>query len=618
MGGMVSLGMGGDPNCRSRDEDGMKESQSSERLLWPASLTLSRDQIISSWTETLSQWSSDPPEPYLALARVVRYNGALGAFALLAIAQPPMRNGPVRRLGGQVSRRQPSHRDVAVAALLDERDRVLLVRTRKLPDTWQPPGGGVDPQDSSPVAALAREIDEELGLSISPERFGFEFRTNYDFGSGSVYCFSAKVGHTPPLVLNRSEIEEAAWFPLPLARDLPSYPATTALIEHLVESARHNSGESLYSRSLSRLCLGDVQLKNRVGVGPINSSLFNGDGSISELHLSFYSRFVSGGVGLLYVGGVAVSRAGRSNAGSLVLARPEDTRGVTTLAELCRNAGITLAVQLMHSGRQARSVEIGHPLVAASAIPCPVVGEVPRELQRDEIRAVCRQFGKAAALAETAGADLIEIHGAHGYLVGGFLSPYSNLRTDEYRAVIGGESRFLTELLTEVRSHTSLPVGLRISAVENVPGGLDIDALLGTLSYVREELAFLSVTGGVYVPEGDVIIPNRQLAHMLWREQAALLRRSLALPVLLSGNFHTLEEIESTLADKCADAILMVRTFLAEPDFLQKVLAGQSQAVHECINCNQCKYHTRKEPHVYCPFNRELIAIRRHWLRSRR
>jgi 2,4-dienoyl-CoA reductase-like NADH-dependent reductase (Old Yellow Enzyme family)/8-oxo-dGTP pyrophosphatase MutT (NUDIX family) len=574
---MVSLGMGGDPNCRSRDEDGMNESASSEGPFWPASLTPSGGPITPLWAEALSVEPSGPPEPYLALARVVRYDGAVTAFSLLAIARPPIHSRPARQVGEQVSRRQPSHRDVAVAALLDETDRVLLVRTRKLPDKWQPPGGGVDPEDSSPVAALAREIDEELGLSISPERFGFEFRTNYDFGSGTVYCFSTRVGQTPPLALNHSEIEEAAWVPLSIAVHLPSYPATHALLEHLLESETYESGESLYSRSLSRLRLGDVQLRNRVGVGPINSSLFNGDGGISKLHLNFYSRLVNGGVGLLYVGGVAVSQAGRSNAGSLVLARPENTSGVTTLAELCRNAGATLAVQLMHSGRQARSAEIGHPLVAASAIPCPVMGEVPRELQSDEIQAICRQFGNAAALAETAGADLIEIHGAHGYLVGGFLSPYSNLRTDEYRAVIGGESRFLTELLAEVRSRTSLPVGLRISAVENVPGGLDIDSLLGTLSHAREELAFLSVTGGLYVPEGDVIIPNRQLAHMLWREQAALLRRSLALPVLLSGNFHTLDEIETTLADKCADAVLMVRTFLADPDFLKKYHAGQTQ-----------------------------------------
>jgi 2,4-dienoyl-CoA reductase-like NADH-dependent reductase (Old Yellow Enzyme family) len=271
----------------------------------------------------------------------------------------------------------------------------------------------------------------------------------------------------------------------------------------------------------------------------------------------------------------------------------------------------------MHSGRQAKSDEIGYPLVAASAIPCPVSGETPRELQRNEIHAIVQQFGVAAALAETAGADLIEIHGAHGYLVGGFLSPYSNSRTDEYRAVIGGESRFLRELLDEVRSCTSLPIGLRVSVVENVPGGLDIYSLLRTLSYAREDLAFLSVTGGVYVPEGDVIIPNRQSAHMLWREQAVLLRRSLALPVLLSGNFHTLDEIEATLTDNCADVVLMVRALLADPDFLQKYHAGKSHNVRACTNCNLCKYHTRREPHVYCPFNPDLIAIRRHWLRSR-
>ena len=74
--------------------------------------------------------------------------------------------------------RQPSHREVAVAALLDEADRMLLVRTNKLPKHWQPPGGGVDPEDSSPVAALRREIDEELGISIDPRSLDFQLPIN--------------------------------------------------------------------------------------------------------------------------------------------------------------------------------------------------------------------------------------------------------------------------------------------------------------------------------------------------------------------------------------------------------------------------------------------------------
>lgn len=371
-----------------------------------------------------------------------------------------------------------------------------------------------------------------------------------------------------------------------------------------------------WSGALVPLRIGKTTVRNRLGLGPINSALFDADGAISDLHLAFYQRFAREGLGLLYIGGVAVCEAGRSNRGSLALDRPGRSRGIARVAEACHRAGVALVVQLMHAGRQARSSEIGHPLTAASAIPCPVVGETPRALSRNEIATLYRQFGRAAALAEKAGADLVEIHGAHGYMVGGFLSPYSNLRVDEYRAAVGGRSLFLEQLLEEVGRRTTLPVGLRVSVVENVAGGLGVGDLASTIDQVRDALAFLSVSGGVYVRERDVIIPSRKLDHMLWERHAALLRRWLELPVLLGGNVHGLDEVEGIIARGSADAVLMVRALLSDPRLLSKWLLGRAAEVRPCTDCQLCKYHSRGQPHVFCPLNRELVAIHRHWLHA--
>jgi 2,4-dienoyl-CoA reductase-like NADH-dependent reductase (Old Yellow Enzyme family) len=235
-------------------------------------------------------------------------------------------------------------------------------------------------------------------------------------------------------------------------------------------------------------------------------------------------------------------------------------------------------------------------------------------LTRSEIRSLHRDFGRAAALAEAAGADLLEIHAAHGYMVGGFLSPYSNLRRDGYRAVIGGPSRFLAELLDEVHGRTTLPVGLRVSVIENVPGGLALEDLAGTLDHVRDALAFLSVSAGVYVRERDVIIPSRSLGHLLWEREAALLRQWLGVPVFVGGNVHGLDEAERVVAAGGADAVLMVRALMSDPRLLSKWLDGQAGEVRSCIDCRLCKYHSRGQQHVYCPLNPELVAIHRHWL----
>ena len=369
-----------------------------------------------------------------------------------------------------------------------------------------------------------------------------------------------------------------------------------------------------WPHAMAPLRLGPVLVRNRVGLGPINSSLFETDGSISGLHLAFYTRLASEGLGLMYVGGVAVSEAGRSNRGSLALDRSQKSRGIARIVTACHREGVKLVVQLMHAGRQARSSEIGHPITAPSAIACPVVGECPRELTRSEIRSLHREFGRAAAIAEAAGTDLLEIHGAHGYMVGGFLSPYSNLRRDGYRAVVGGPSRFLVELLEEIHARTALPVGLRVSVVENVAGGLALEDLAATLSHVRDALAFLSVSAGVYVRERDVIIPSRSLGHLLWEREAALLRQWLAIPVFVGGNVHGLDEAERVVAAGRADAVLMVRALMSDPQLLSKWLGGQAHEVRSCIDCRLCKYHSRGQQHVYCPLNQELVAIHRHWL----
>jgi 2,4-dienoyl-CoA reductase-like NADH-dependent reductase (Old Yellow Enzyme family) len=206
-----------------------------------------------------------------------------------------------------------------------------------------------------------------------------------------------------------------------------------------------------WPQTLAPLRIGGAIIRNRLGLGPINSSLFDDDGSISDLHLEFYDRMARERLGLLYIGGVAVCAAGRSNRGSLVLDSRVRSNGIARVAEVCHQAGVALVVQLMHAGRQTRSAEIGHAISAPSAIPCPVVGELPRALSRDEIQMICRRFGEAAALAEEAGADLIEIHGAHGYLVGAFLSPYSNLRRDDYRAIAGASHGFLPNCSMKLR-----------------------------------------------------------------------------------------------------------------------------------------------------------------------
>lgn len=129
---------------------------------------------------------------------------------------------------------QPSRRDVAVAALLDEEDCVLLVRTRKLPEFWQPVGGGIEPGDGvEPRNAATRELREELGLDLPREALRPSLTMPYDFGQGTVHFFVAEVSSATQFAVNQQEIVGWRRFSVEEAVQLPTYPATRHFLQHL-------------------------------------------------------------------------------------------------------------------------------------------------------------------------------------------------------------------------------------------------------------------------------------------------------------------------------------------------------------------------------------------------
>jgi 2,4-dienoyl-CoA reductase-like NADH-dependent reductase (Old Yellow Enzyme family) len=358
---------------------------------------------------------------------------------------------------------------------------------------------------------------------------------------------------------------------------------------------------------LSPYLIDSVRLPNRLALGPINPGFFGSDGSATAAVREFYADFAAGGVGLVYIGGVAVSQDGRSNSASLVAGSGAAAAGISDIRSIVHQSGSVLAVQLMHSGRQASSAELGTGLLAASSIPCRVYGEKPHAASLADIHRLVSHFRSAAVSVEAAGADLIEIHAAHGYLLSGFLSASSNHRSDAYGGSTFNRFRILRQVLEAVRSEVDCPVGVRINVAENVSkGALGIEELLEGLWSVRAGLSFISVTAGVYTRDEDWIIPRRALGPALWQRQAGMLRRVIGLPVMLAGNLSTPELANGVIADGDADLALMVRALLADPRLLEKWRSERRGDIQPCTELLLCKYHSRGKRNVYCPFNRVL------------
>ncbi|MBT8226974.1 MAG: hypothetical protein HKP61_13275 [Dactylosporangium sp.] len=357
--------------------------------------------------------------------------------------------------------------------------------------------------------------------------------------------------------------------------------------------------------AFSSLALGSVMLRNRIGFGPVNP----GFGSLLDPRRAgdiceFYRQYAMARVGLIYLGGVAVSPEGRANVHSLTMHDPIHRRVIEQIAETVAAGGSTLAVQLMHAGRQTSSSEIGCPILAASAEACHVIGEVPAEATRADIRRIVTRFGEAARLAVKAGAAAIEIHAAHGYLVSGFLSQRLNRRSDCYGGSVHGRFRILREIVSEVRNAGAECVGIRVNVSESGrPGGTELPELLEGLLPLVASLDYTSVTAGIYTRSQDWIIPARKLGRALWRHQAAALRHGLGLPIMVAGNIDSVELANQVVQEESADLVLMVRALLADPNLITKWVDGRSDCVQPCTELFYCKYHSRGAPHVYCPHN---------------
>jgi len=217
-------------------------------------------------------------------------------------------------------------------------------------------------------------------------------------------------------------------------------------------------------------------------------------------------------------------------------------------------------------------------------------------MTKDDINRVIDDFVKASERAEKSGFDGIELHGAHGYLIAQFLSPATNKRDDEYRDGV----LFLEEILTEIRRVVSIPVGLRISATEFDPLGLTPDLVGKVISRVKDKLDYVHISAGRDGPLGGS--SSFYYKRPSYLDEARIIRDYVKdLPLFLVGSVTTVEEADKVL--EIADAVVLGRQILADPDWVVKVKEGKP--IRYCIRCNQlCRLLSTRE--VRCDVNPEL------------
>src|SRR5258708_2574055 len=247
------------------------------------------------------------------------------------------------------------------------------------------------------------------------------------------------------------------------------------------------------------ISVGDGTLKNRVVVAPMHQYSAV-KGFATDWHLMNAGRYAAGGAGLVIMESAKVERRGCGTVGDLGLWDDAHIPGLKRCVDFIRQQGSVPGIQLGHSGRKARrfrpweggapltnSPEVwnweGWELVSSSGINAPATDPTPRALTRAEIPEVVERWGQAARRAHEAGFQVLDIHGAHGYLIHQFLSPFSNVRNDEYGGSELNRMRFAIEVVESVRAHwpASKPLFLRLSVEDDSGWGPDQSVALAQL-----------------------------------------------------------------------------------------------------------------------------------------
>jgi 2,4-dienoyl-CoA reductase-like NADH-dependent reductase (Old Yellow Enzyme family) len=324
----------------------------------------------------------------------------------------------------------------------------------------------------------------------------------------------------------------------------------------------------------SPLQLRSVSFPNRIGVAPMCQYSAQ-DGVATDWHLVHLGSRAQGGTGLVILEAAAVVPEGRISPGDLGLWSDAHIPALERIVQFIHSQGSRAAIQLAHAGRKAgtrvpsagtgplTAAEGAWQPVAPSAVPFAPGYAIPQPLDQAGINAIIDAFAAAARRALKAGFDVVEIHAAHGYLLHQFLSPLANQRTDSYGGSFQNRARLPLQVVDAVRAQwpAHLPIFVRISATDWVPGGWSIDESVHLSQLFREHgVDLVDVSSGGQVPNAQVpATPGYQV------EFAARIRREAAIPTAAVGLITDPVQADAIVAQGEADLVLLGRESLRDP-----------------------------------------------------
>jgi 2,4-dienoyl-CoA reductase-like NADH-dependent reductase (Old Yellow Enzyme family)/thioredoxin reductase len=352
-----------------------------------------------------------------------------------------------------------------------------------------------------------------------------------------------------------------------------------------------NRKSARFAKLLEPGTIKGVRLKNRAINAPMGTEYSQRDGTVTERLIRYYEEKAKGGVGLVIVEYAYIDQeASMAIECQLGVYDNACIVGLSRLSEVMQHHGAKTCLQIVHCGATKYDT---FPAVAPSSAPYKDAegtgSRVPRELNIEDIDKIVEAFGNAAARAKQAGFDMVEIHGAHGYLITEFLSPLTNRRTDMYGGGARKRMRFALEVVQRViqKVGADYPVGIRLSGSEYKDGGISIrDTIALSKELEKLGIAYLHISGGDAVTLHAQVTPSYLATGFnVWAAEAV--KREVTVPVIASGSLTSPEVAEEVLREGKADFVSFGRPLLADPHFIRKLEEGRREDIVPCIRCNE-------------------------------
>jgi 2,4-dienoyl-CoA reductase-like NADH-dependent reductase (Old Yellow Enzyme family) len=327
---------------------------------------------------------------------------------------------------------------------------------------------------------------------------------------------------------------------------------------------------------------------NRVVLAPLQTNYATEDGEATDRLISFHKSVAKSDVGLSIVGATGISRVSRLGGNAFCLYEDRHIEPAKKLFGAIKDAGSVPAVQICHGGRVLMPELVGGDVVGPSPIQSPMAGTVPRELSTEEVEEIIAQFVNSAEAAKSAGAEMVEFHGAHSYLLNQFLSPAANQRSDKYGGSTESRGRMVKEIIEKTRERVGADyvIGLRMSVDEYVEGGLTVEESLELIKmFIESSLDIIHVSAGGQ-DAGPRMIQEAAGGGIL--KLAGEIKKDVDIPVIAVGGILKLDQVEETLKEGLADMVAIGRALISDPAMVKKSLEGNAGDVEECTACLQC------------------------------